>query len=90
MTIAMLLLLPGPALASIDRPPEDEIIYFIMPDRFLDGDPTNNHGGDERQGFAREDVLRHGDLPTHTGYYHGGDLRGVGINGKFGGLEGLW
>ena len=71
------LFLPALATASINRPPEDEIIYFIMPDRFLDGDPTNNYGGDERQGAAREDVLRHGYLPTHKGYYHGGDLRGV-------------
>ncbi|MCH8218337.1 MAG: alpha-amylase, partial [Planctomycetes bacterium] len=74
---ATLLAAPTLVTASIHRPPEDEIIYFIMPDRFLDGDPTNNFGGDERQGFAREDVMRHGYLPTHKGYYHGGDLRGV-------------
>ena len=74
---ATLLAAPTLVTASINRPPEDEIIYFIMPDRFLDGDPTNNFGGDERQGFTREDVLRHGYLPTHKGYYHGGDLRGV-------------
>lgn len=48
-----------------------------MPDRFLDGDPTNNYGGDKGQGSTREEVLRHGYLPTHKGYYHGGDLRGV-------------
>ncbi len=62
---------------SILRPPEDEVLYFIMPDRFLDGDSDNNYGGDTKQGSAREDILRHGYLPTHKGYYHGGDLRGV-------------
>jgi alpha-amylase len=62
---------------SIYRPPEDEVLYFIMPDRFLDGDPSNNYGGDKEQGSTREDSLRHGYLPTHKGYYHGGDLHGV-------------
>ena len=25
-----------------DRPPEDEVIYFLLPDRFANGDPSND------------------------------------------------
>jgi len=65
---------------SLNRPPEDEILYFIMPDRFQDGNSANNYGGDEQEGSTQADVLRHGYLPTHKGYYHGGDLRGVTLS----------
>jgi glycosidase len=65
---------------SLNRPPEDEILYFILPDRFQDGDPSNNYGGDSLEGTTRTDVLRHGYLPTHKGYYHGGDLYGVTLS----------
>ena len=27
------------------RPPQDEVIYFLLPDRFANGDPANDHGG---------------------------------------------
>ena len=30
-----------------DRPPEDEIVYFVLPDRFENGDTTNDTGGFE-------------------------------------------
>jgi glycosidase len=65
------------AQIPINRPPEDEIFYFLIPDRFMDGNPSNNFGGDTRQGLSQEDVLRHGHLPSDKGYYHGGDLAGV-------------
>lgn len=54
-----------------DRPIEDEIIYFVMPDRFADGDAANNTGG--IVGGADD----HGYDPTHKGYYHGGDIQGL-------------
>ncbi len=57
--------------AVIDRPVENEIIYFLLLDRFENGDPTNDHGGLEG------DRLATGYDPTHKGFYHGGDLAGL-------------
>lgn len=53
------------------RLPQDEIIYFVLPDRFENGDPSNDTGGIEG------DRLAHGFDPTHKGFYHGGDLQGL-------------
>jgi glycosidase len=53
------------------RLPEDEVIYFLLPDRFENGDPANDRGG------LSGDRLRTGFDPTHKGFYHGGDLKGV-------------
>jgi len=53
------------------RPPEDEIVYFVLPDRFENGDPANDNGGLEGG------RLTTGFDPTHKGFYHGGDLRGL-------------
>jgi glycosidase len=53
------------------RLPQDEIIYFVMPDRFENGDPKNDRGG------LKGDRLKTGYDPTHTGYWHGGDLKGL-------------
>ncbi len=63
--------------ASIEHPVQDEVLYFLVPDRFSDGDPENNWGGDSQRGETEADVLRHGYLPTDKGYYHGGDLKGL-------------
>lgn len=54
-----------------DRLPEDEIVYFVLPDRFANGDPTNDRGG------LQGDRLSTGFDPTHRGFYHGGDLKGL-------------
>src|SRR5882672_6822855 len=53
------------------RPPEDEIVYFVLPDRFENGDTTNDNGGLEGG------RLTTGFDPTHKGFYHGGDLKGL-------------
>jgi glycosidase len=53
------------------RPPEDEIVYFVLPDRFENGDTANDNGG--LQGGR----LTTGFDPTHKGFYHGGDLKGL-------------
>ncbi len=53
------------------RLPEDEVIYFLLPDRFDNGDPANDRGG------LAGDRLESGFDPTAKGFYHGGDLRGV-------------
>lgn len=59
-------------LASMDaRGPEDEIIYFVLPDRFENANPANDTGG--ITGTWRE----HGFRPDHRGFYLGGDLQGL-------------
>ena len=68
---AALLAAPAAAQGHRDRLPEDEVIYFVLPDRFENGDPANDRGG------LSGDRLRHGFDPTHKGFYHGGDLRGL-------------
>ena len=45
----------------------DDVIYFLMPDRFADGDPTNNDPAKSKGLYDRS-------KPRH---YHGGDLQGV-------------
>jgi len=53
------------------RPPEDEIVYFVLPDRFENGDTANDNGG------LPGGRLTTGFDPTHKGFYHGGDLKGL-------------
>ncbi|MEQ7872990.1 alpha-amylase family glycosyl hydrolase [Sphingomonas sp. ASV193] len=53
------------------RLPEDEVIYFLLPDRFDNADPANDRGG------YGPDRLASGYDPTAKGFYHGGDLKGV-------------
>ena len=44
-----------------------DIVYLIMPDRFADGDPSNNEPAGPGQTYN----------PKESRMYHGGDLRGV-------------
>lgn len=53
------------------RLPQDEVIYFLLPDRFENGDARNDRGG------LKGDKFKTGFDPTHKGFYHGGDLRGL-------------
>lgn len=53
------------------RPPQDDVIYFLLPDRFANGDPSNDQGG------LSGGRLQTGFDPTDTGFYHGGDLKGL-------------
>ncbi|HWU89877.1 MAG TPA: alpha-amylase family glycosyl hydrolase, partial [Kofleriaceae bacterium] len=47
---------------------DNPIIYFVMTDRFANGDPTNDRSyGRHREAAPRDDV----------GTFHGGDLRGL-------------
>jgi glycosidase len=75
-------ILAGAALASTLAPsanaqdyrarlPQDEVIYFLLPDRFENGDTKNDTGG------LKGDRLKTGFDPSHKGYYHGGDLKGL-------------
>nr|WP_155073247.1 pullulanase-type alpha-1,6-glucosidase [Streptomyces taklimakanensis] len=48
-----------------------EQFYFVLPDRFANGDRSNDRGG------LTGDRLTTGHDPTHKGFYHGGDLKGL-------------
>ncbi|MEL6569734.1 MAG: alpha-amylase family glycosyl hydrolase, partial [Pseudomonadota bacterium] len=63
------------------RLPQDEVIYFVMPDRFENGDPSNDLGGLEG------DRLVTGFDPTNNGFYHGGDL--IGLTNQLDYIQGL-
>ena len=62
---------PPAGPASLDRPYADEVIYFVLPDRFENGDPANDEGG------LSGGPLETGYDPAHKGFYHGGDLAGL-------------
>ena len=53
------------------RDHSEEIMYFLLPDRFENGDESNDTGG------YQGGVLDHGFDPDHKGFYHGGDLKGL-------------
>ncbi|MEJ3745409.1 pullulanase-type alpha-1,6-glucosidase [Actinomycetes bacterium KLBMP 9797] len=53
-----------------DRAPAEQF-YFVLPDRFANGDPRNDRGG------LAGDRLATGHDPADKGFYHGGDLRGL-------------
>ena len=67
------LLLAAPAFAESfrDRSPSEEVIYFMLPDRFENADPGNDTGG------IRGGRLQHGHDPKSKGFYLGGDLKGL-------------
>jgi glycosidase len=52
-------------------PQSDESVYFIMTDRFENGDTNNDYGGTDKSrsvsGFAPDDI----------GWWHGGDFKGL-------------
>lgn len=66
---------PVHAQVSLDavraRPAAGELIYFLLPDRFENGDPANDRGG------LKGDRLKTGFDPAAKGFYHGGDLKGL-------------
>ena len=71
---ALVLTAPAALAAGQDfraRTPEQEVIYFVLPDRFDNGDPANDRGG------MSGDRLVTGFDPTAKGFYHGGDLKGL-------------
>jgi glycosidase len=71
---ALALGIQAPASAPADyrmRAPQEEVVYFVLPDRFANGDPKNDRGG------IKGDRLKTGFDPAHKGFYHGGDLKGL-------------
>ena len=73
LALAFALLAVSPAAAQDYRArlPQDEVIYFVLPDRFANGDPSNDRGG------LKGDRSTTGFDPTDARYYHGGDLKGL-------------
>lgn len=65
----------------LQRPPEDEVVYFMLPDRFENGDESNDQGG------YSGGPLQHGFNPTHKGFYQGGDL--IGLTKQLDYIQGL-
>jgi len=63
------------------RLPQDEVIYFLLPDRFENGDPSNDRGG------LTGDRLKTGFDPTSKAFFNGGDLKGV--MSRLGYIQGL-
>jgi glycosidase len=66
----------GAELQALAQPPTysdfaSQRIYFVLPDRYANGDPANDRGG---LTGARQVT---GFDPTDTGWYHGGDLKGL-------------
>ncbi len=66
----------GATLAALAAPPTvpaiaRERIYMVMTDRYANGDPSNDRGG--RSGGRAVTGLD----PSATGWFHGGDFRGL-------------
>lgn len=59
------------ATPSLRSPIATDNFYFVMTDRYRDGDPANNSGG--VTGSAQQT----GFDPTSDAFYHGGDLKGL-------------
>ena len=71
MLVMLAAALAAPVADYRARPPEDEIIYFLLPDRFENGDRSNDRGG------LTGGPLKTGYDPTRDSFYHGGDLKGL-------------
>ncbi|MDK1474070.1 pullulanase-type alpha-1,6-glucosidase [Streptomyces sp. 549] len=83
--LATLITAAAPAKAAPPPPPSDkklaaeatrhdltrEQFYFVLPDRFADGDRKNNKGG------LTGSRLSTGYDPKDKGFYQGGDLKGI-------------
>jgi opacity protein-like surface antigen len=54
-----------------ERAQTEEIVYFVLPDRFENGSAENDRGG------LKGDRLQHGFDPTSKAFFHGGDLKGL-------------
>ena len=55
----------------IRGPQSDESVYFVMTDRFENGDTSNDYGGTDKS------LSVSGYLPDDIGWWHGGDFKGL-------------
>ncbi|MBD8078264.1 pullulanase-type alpha-1,6-glucosidase [Cellulosimicrobium arenosum] len=65
----------------VRQPGSDERFYFVMTDRFANGDTSNDTAG------LGDDRLESGFDPTDKGFYQGGDIAGLRENLDY--VEGL-
>ncbi len=73
---------------AMDRPWNEEVIYFALTDRFFDGDSANNRP-------VGSDPTLYDATQTQIDLYHGGDFRGLEIALKKGyfnalGVTAIW
>jgi len=62
---------PPPAVPRLTHPGAGQILYFVLADRFANGDPANDTGGIPG---GPDD---HGFDPTRISHYQGGDFAGL-------------
>jgi len=55
----------------LTRDIQDEVFYFVLPDRFHNGNPDNDHGSKTLA------ISQGGFDKTKKGHYHGGDIQGL-------------
>ena len=71
VTLARAQSVPPVAVPRFTHPGAGQTIYFVLPDRFANGNPANDRGGiaggPDETGFD----------PTRISHYHGGDLAGL-------------
>jgi len=81
-----MLLSGGEAAAVPGAFADNPIVYFLMTDRFVNGDPSNDHSyGRQREALPKDDIAT----------FHGGDLKGVTMKLKEGwfqqlGVNAIW
>ncbi len=66
-TVSLPLLARADSHGRFEGISRDDVIYLIMPDRFADGDPSNNRPAGSSGSYDRGNPMA----------YHGGDLRGI-------------
>lgn len=64
----------------LERPISEDVFYFVLPDRFYNGDPTNDQG-------APSGISHGGFNPASRFGFHGGDISG--LQQKLDYIEGL-
>ncbi|MFC6285892.1 pullulanase-type alpha-1,6-glucosidase, partial [Nocardioides sp. GCM10027114] len=67
--------------SSLRTPLTRERFYFVMADRFANGDPSNDRGG------VTGGRMEHGFDPADKGFFHGGDI--AGLTDRLDYIEGL-
>ena len=78
-----------PIITAAQLPPyqqrdiKDEVFYFVLPDRFYNGELSNDMGA--KANDHKRALSRGGFQPSNKGMYHGGDL--VGLTEKLPYLE---
>ncbi|MGX5694853.1 pullulanase-type alpha-1,6-glucosidase [Agromyces soli] len=65
--------------APVRQPGAGNTFYFVMTDRFANGDPSNDEGGLGVDGHSGDRLVTGFD-PTDKGFYQGGDIQGLRDN----------